>query len=196
MGRGKQKRIDREGRAGVPMGHMAIIHRQVMKCEVCGHEWLSGGRPKRCAKCKSMKWDEGRVLKGRYEEWKARKEGVADEVKQGVGKGGRAEGGEVRERGDGGDGGEVEERALGESEERKKCRHGLYYHPGCAGIEVARSAEGEEGGRADVEGGESAAGGRAAEKGRWGKRRGKEDGEKRMTSSEQMRIWREREHGN
>jgi hypothetical protein len=26
-------------------------------CEVCGHEWISDQRPRRCAKCKSRKWD-------------------------------------------------------------------------------------------------------------------------------------------
>jgi hypothetical protein len=28
-------------------------------CEVCGHEWITEVEPKRCAKCKSRRWDGG-----------------------------------------------------------------------------------------------------------------------------------------
>lgn len=29
------------------------------KCEECGHEWVAGVMPSRCAKCKSRKWNSG-----------------------------------------------------------------------------------------------------------------------------------------
>lgn len=38
-----------------------IIQGSINKCDVCGHRWLSEGImiPKRCAKCKSGKWNSG-----------------------------------------------------------------------------------------------------------------------------------------
>src|ERR1700685_105245 len=36
---------------------MAWITRQIPRCDACGHEWLTNGQPKQCAKCKSWKWN-------------------------------------------------------------------------------------------------------------------------------------------
>jgi hypothetical protein len=37
---------------------MSFESRQVAKCDACGHVWLPGGElPRRCAKCKSAKWN-------------------------------------------------------------------------------------------------------------------------------------------
>ncbi len=33
----------------------------VNECDICGHLWLSLTTPKRCSKCKSMKWNTSRV---------------------------------------------------------------------------------------------------------------------------------------
>jgi hypothetical protein len=42
---------------------MAWVKRMVPHCNLCGHEWLSGSpSPKRCAKCKSAKWNKGMAL--------------------------------------------------------------------------------------------------------------------------------------
>ncbi len=39
---------------------MAWVMRRVAVCRECGHEWLPlSGYPKRCAKCKSGKWNVG-----------------------------------------------------------------------------------------------------------------------------------------
>lgn len=36
---------------------MGQIQATINQCDVCGHRWLSEEKPKRCAKCKSSKWD-------------------------------------------------------------------------------------------------------------------------------------------
>lgn len=37
---------------------MTVLMVQCCKCDVCGHVWIPGSEtPKRCAKCKSMKWN-------------------------------------------------------------------------------------------------------------------------------------------
>lgn len=33
--------------------------RKVWVCDACQHEWLTGEYPKRCARCKSRKWNSG-----------------------------------------------------------------------------------------------------------------------------------------
>ena len=37
---------------------MAWVMRKTAVCDVCGHEWLPEGYPRRCAKCKSGKWNQ------------------------------------------------------------------------------------------------------------------------------------------
>ena len=38
---------------------MIVTRNDVCKCDLCGHQWLPAGPglPKRCAKCKSWKWN-------------------------------------------------------------------------------------------------------------------------------------------
>src|SRR5437016_4530939 len=43
-------------------GAMGKVGVEAWKCEVCGHVWVGGERPKRCARCKSRRWDDGGQL--------------------------------------------------------------------------------------------------------------------------------------
>lgn len=39
---------------------MGIVRRYLARCDQCGHEWMpEKRRPRRCAKCKSMRWNVG-----------------------------------------------------------------------------------------------------------------------------------------
>jgi hypothetical protein len=38
---------------------MPTVKVEAWKCGECGHRWLSEEKPKRCARCKSRRWDEG-----------------------------------------------------------------------------------------------------------------------------------------
>ena len=44
---------------------MGIITKEVWKCDVCGHEWMSRDnvKPLRCANCKTPYWDKMRKTK-------------------------------------------------------------------------------------------------------------------------------------
>ena len=55
-------------------GVMARIERTVNKCDVCGHEWLSVEGARRCARCKSPRWN-----------WKAGLAVAAKKFKEAVG---------------------------------------------------------------------------------------------------------------
>src|SRR6266436_8387486 len=39
---------------------MPTVKVDVWKCGECGHEWLGEEKPKRCARCKSRRWDDER----------------------------------------------------------------------------------------------------------------------------------------
>ena len=48
---------------------MAWVTRKIPQCNRCGHEWLTENpSPKRCARCKSAKWDRGVAFKPSQEE--------------------------------------------------------------------------------------------------------------------------------
>jgi len=44
---------------------VGTVTRKVWKCDVCNHQWLSrdNKEPKRCAKCKTPYWNEGKKKK-------------------------------------------------------------------------------------------------------------------------------------
>jgi hypothetical protein len=35
------------------------VMRKLAHCDECEHEWIAGGFPKRCARCKSRNWNSG-----------------------------------------------------------------------------------------------------------------------------------------
>jgi len=53
-----QKVVDTMGQA-VYQWDMSWEQRRVAVCDGCGHVWLPDGYPRRCAKCKSTKWNIG-----------------------------------------------------------------------------------------------------------------------------------------
>jgi len=44
---------------------VGVVTRKVWKCDVCNHQWLSrdNKEPKRCARCKTPYWNEGKKKK-------------------------------------------------------------------------------------------------------------------------------------